>query len=224
MIFKSDFDVELIQHMGSDEMICQAARVSAQAVAAKDTGESEKLIKFLAGNRHGSPFEHTGITFMVTEPIFVTREFHRHRIGWSYNEESSRWRQMEPLFYVPPPNRPLTQVGRTGEYKLVPGTPAQQAILESFAKRNAEESYEYYQTMLDAGIAREVARQVLPVNLYTSFYATCNARSIMNFLSLRMDDTALWEIRQVAQHMFVHFENLFPITADAFCEAGRRAP
>ena len=217
--------VEYIQHMGNDAMICQAAKVSQQALEAKDAGESEKLIKFLASERHGTPFEHTAMTFMITEPIFVTREFHRHRVGWSYNEESSRWRKMDPCFYLPPQNRPVKQIGRTGEYKLT-GTPTLAQWQDDSHHRIeiAQACYDEYERQLEKGIAREVARQVLPVNLYTSFFATCNARSLMHFLSLRQAETALWEIRQVANKAFDIFEGLFPLTAHAFVEAGRIAP
>lgn len=221
-VFRSDFDVHYIQHMGTDEMICQAARVSAEALKAQDAKESERLIQFLADNRHGTPFEHTAMTFMVTEPIFCTREFHRHRIGWSYNEESSRWRVMEPVFYLPPFDRPMSQVGRTGEYRFdaSPETLVRETRAELM--KAAKDAYWRYTNLLEQGVAKEVARQLLPVNLYTSFYATCNARSLMAFLSLRMHETALWEIRQVANQAYEHFEHLFPITAHAFVEAGRR--
>jgi thymidylate synthase (FAD) len=201
--FSSDLSVQYVQHMGSDAMICRAAKVSAQALEAQDAEESARLIKFLADNRHGTPFEHTAMTFMVTEPIFVTREFHRHRIGWSYNEESGRWRKMEARFYLPPVDRPMTQ----------------EVIRESSYK-----AYDEYEFLLKKGIAKEVARQLLPLNLYTSFFATCNARSLMHFLSLRMHKTALWEIRQIANAAYDIFEQYFPLTAHAFVEAGKVAP
>jgi thymidylate synthase (FAD) len=223
--FSHELTVEYIQHMGSDAMICQAAKVSQQAITAKDAGESERLIKFLASERHGTPFEHTAMTFMFTEPIFVTREFHRHRVGWSYNEESSRWRVMDARFYLPPPERPVTQVGRAGEYKLVGSQSVDEYNWATKQRKEvAEFAYERYERQLEFGIAREVARQVLPVNLYTSFFATCNARSLMHFLSLRQAETALWEIRQVANKAYDIFEGLFPLTAHAFVEAGRIAP
>jgi thymidylate synthase (FAD) len=222
--FSSDLSVQYVQHMGSDAMICRAAKVSAQALEAQDAEESARLIKFLADNRHGTPFEHTAMTFMVTEPIFVTREFHRHRIGWSYNEESGRWRKMEARFYLPPVDRPMTQVGRTGEYRfnlteLNTARLAQEVIRESSYK-----AYDEYEFLLKKGIAKEVARQLLPLNLYTSFFATCNARSLMHFLSLRMHKTALWEIRQIANAAYDIFEQYFPLTAHAFVEAGKVAP
>lgn len=220
--FRSDFDVKYKQHMGSDEIICEAAKVSAQGLAAQDAKESERLIKFLANERHGSPFEHTAMTFIVTEPVFCTREFHRHRVGWSYNEESSRWKQLEPVFYIPTLSRPIKQIGKTGDYLLVPDVTQNYDDLTHRRTTLAIAAYREYEAQLAEGVAREVARQVLPVNLYTSFYATCNARSLMHFLSLRMDKTALWEIRQIANQAFAIFKDLFPLTANAFVEAGLR--
>ena len=97
---RNDFDVELVDSMGSDELICRAARVSTLGAASIDTSESAGLIGFLMGNRHGSPFEHNAMMLRVTAPIFVWREFMRHRIGFSYNEESGRYKVLDGVFYV----------------------------------------------------------------------------------------------------------------------------
>src|SRR5690606_27027543 len=120
----------------------------------------------------------------VQAPIFVFREFMRHRIA-SYNEESGRYRELRPVFYVPGPERRLLQVGKPGAYTFEPGSPEQHALVDSEIKASCTQAYESYQRMLDAGIAREVARAVLPVTIYSSMYVTMNARALMNFLSLR---------------------------------------
>jgi thymidylate synthase (FAD) len=120
--FRSDVSVTLIDSMGSDQRICQAARVSTQGAESYETGEAAGLINFLARERHGSPFEHVLFQWLIEAPIFVWREFMRHRIA-SYNEESGRYKQLEPVFYVPDAERPLVQIGKTGNYEFIPGTP-----------------------------------------------------------------------------------------------------
>jgi thymidylate synthase (FAD) len=178
-----------------------------------------------------SPFEHNGMTFLVSAPIFVFREFHRHRVGWSYNESSGRYRELEPVFYVPGRDRRLVQQGKPGSYEFVPGTEEQHEIVEAATRDACLVAYERYQVMLAAGVAREVARGVLPVCTYSSMYATCNARSLMSFLSLRTrtEESAFpsfpqREIEMVAEEMERHFARLMPITHSAFVSAGRVSP
>ena len=134
--------------------------------------QSQGLINYLMRDRHGSPFEHSSMTFLVIAPIFVFREFHRHRAGWSYNEESGRYRRLDPVFYVPGPDRKLVQSGKPGAYYFSPGTPAQHALVTETVEAACKQAYVAYLEMLEAGVAREVARTVLPVGLYSSMYAT----------------------------------------------------
>ncbi len=136
-------------------------------------------------DRHGSPFEHNSMTFFISAPIFVFREFMRHRVGWSYNEESGRYRELEPVFYVPDASRKLVQEGRPGKYVFVEGTPAQYEAVSDTLRESYEQAYAAYRKLLAEGVAREVARAALPVGLFSSMYATCNARSLMHFLGLR---------------------------------------
>ncbi|MEY4492651.1 MAG: hypothetical protein RL085_1062, partial [Actinomycetota bacterium] len=193
--FRSDVTVELVRSSASDSDVLFAARVSTQgeqtlesAAAKVDASEDEKrskgLINYLMRDRHGSPFEHNSMTFYVQAPIFVFREFMRHRIA-SYNEESGRYKQLDPVFYVPGPDRNLVQIGKTGHYEFIPGTAEQTALVEQEARTTSTQAYESYQRMLEAGVAREVARIVLPLNIYSSMYVTMNSRALMNFLSLR---------------------------------------
>jgi thymidylate synthase (FAD) len=215
-----------------------AARVSTQGEqtleAAQeidlDASRSKGLINYLMRDRHGSPFEHNSMTFYVQAPIFVFREFMRHRIA-SYNEESGRYRELNPVFYVPGPERNLVQVGKAGAYDFVPGTAEQTDLAVSEAKRIATAAYESYQGMLAAGIAREVARIVLPLSIYSSMYVTMNARSLMNFLSLRTKREGSHfpsfpqrEIELAAEQMEAVFAELMPLTFAAFNENGRVAP
>lgn len=227
----STFDVELAQNVGSDQFICQAARVSTLGADSYGTSESAGLINFLMKNRHGSPFEHGMMTFRISTPIFVWREFMRHRIGFSYNEQSGRYMELLPVFYIPPTHRPLVQVGKPGHYTLVDGTPEQYDRKIESSTRAFKTAWESYQEQLADGLAKEVARDVLPLATYSSAYVTCNPRSMMSFLSLRTteEDSMFpsypqWEIEQVARKMEDAFKELYPLTYAAFNANGRVSP
>lgn len=234
-IFRSDMSVDLVKHSASDADVIWAARVSTAGEQSldeisKDPAKSAGLINYLARERHGSPFEHTSMTFFISAPIFVFREFMRHRIA-SYNEESGRYRELQPVFYVPSPERKLVQIGKTGAYEFIDGTKEQYDITVRSMKESYVFSYEHYQKMLEAGVAREVARAVLPVGLYSSMYVTMNARALMNFLSLRTSREGSHfpsypqrEIEMVAEKMEEVFARLMPLTHGAFEKSGRIAP
>lgn len=234
-VFLDDVTVELVKHSASDADVIWAARVSTSGETSldeigKDPERSAGLINFLARERHGTPFEHTSMTFFVSAPIFVFREFMRHRIA-SYNEESGRYRELRPIFYVPGRNRPLVQVGKPGAYTYVDGTDEQHSLTVASMKSAYLAAYAEYKKMLDAGVAREVARAVLPVGLFSSMYVTMNARALMNFLSLRTTREGSHfpsypqrEIEMVAEKMEEHFAHLMPLTHAAFEKSGRVAP
>lgn len=234
-IFRSDMSVDLVKHSASDADVIWAARVSTAGEQSldeinKDPAKSAGLINYLARERHGSPFEHTSMTFFISAPIFVFREFMRHRIA-SYNEESGRYRELQPVFYVPSQERKLVQIGKTGSYSFIDGTKEQYDITVRSMKESYVFSYEQYQKMLEAGVAREVARAVLPVGLYSSMYVTMNARALMNFLSLRTSREGSHfpsypqrEIEMVAEKMEEIFARLMPLTHGAFEKSGRIAP
>ena len=233
--FRDDMTVELVKSSASDSDVIWAARVSTAGdksldSVGSDASAAEGLINYLARERHGSPFEHTSMTFFVSAPIFVFREFMRHRIA-SYNEESGRYRELRPVFYVPAKERNLVQVGKPGSYSFAPGTDEQYQLTVASIKDSCTQAYGHYQKMLDAGVAREVARAVLPVTLYSSMYVTMNARALMNFLSLRtaregshFPSYPQREIEMVAEKMEEHFAQLMPITYKAFEKSGRIAP
>jgi thymidylate synthase (FAD) len=236
--FRSDVTVELVRANASDSDVLFAARVSTQGEKTLegaqdenvDAGRSKGLINYLMRDRHGSPFEHNSMTFYVQAPIFVFREFMRHRMA-SYNEESGRYRELNPCFYVPAPERNLLQVGKAGAYDFLPGTPEQFELVSEEVRRTSTEAYNSYQRMLEAGVAREVARIVLPLNIFSSMYVTMNARALMNFLSLRTKREGSHfpsfpqrEIEMVAEKMESHFAELMPYTYEAFGKNGRVAP
>lgn len=211
--------VELIKSNASDEMVCRAAWVSNFGAEAQEKlaepSKQEGLINFLYRERHNSPFEHGSFTFLIDTPIFVAREFMRHRT-WSYNETSARYKELNPRFYMASPYRPLVQSGKIGSYSFVPGTSKQYENLMVNTLGAYYKSWEAYQNMLEDGIAREVARDVLPVGTMTQFYATANPRNVMQFLTLRNDPNALYEIRMVAQEIERLFEQQMPLTYAAY--------
>lgn len=231
---RSDLLVELVDSMGDDTSVVRAAKVSTAGQAAARYVQHEqaapKLIGYLMRNRHGSPFEHTAFTFYVEAPIFVWREIMRHRIA-SYNEESARYRKLGPVFYVPGPERDLVQSGSSAHPRLTPGTTAQHELVETEVVRASVAAYDAYERLLAADVAREVARMVLPVNVYSSAYVTMNARALMNFLSLRVEDEGaaypshpMREIEAVARQFEMIFAEKMPATHAMFLAAGRVAP
>lgn len=236
LAFRDDVTVQLVRSAAADSDVIWSARVSTageQSLEAldQDPEKSAGLINFLMRDRHGTPFEHNSMTFFISAPIFVFREFHRHRAGWSYNESSGRYRELEPVFYVPGPDRKLVQQGRPGRYEFVDGTPEQHDLACERMEAAYRASYTAYQEMLEAGVAREVARAVLPVGLFSSMYATCNARSLMHFLSLRtakenatVPSFPQCEIEMVAEGMEAEWAKLMPLTHAAFEKHGRIAP
>jgi thymidylate synthase (FAD) len=236
--FRSDMTVEMVRSSAHDSDVVFAARVSTMgeqtledAASGTDAGSKDKgLINFLMRDRHGSPFEHNSMTFYVQAPLFVFREFMRHRIA-SYNEESGRYREMRPVFYVPAPSRNLVQVGKAGAYDFIPGDASLTELAVESGKAVATFAYAEYQRQLAGGVAREVARTVLPLSLYSSMYVTMNARSLMNFLSLRtkrpdshFPSFPQREIEMVAELMEEAWKPLMPLTHAAFEAGGRVAP
>ncbi|MEU4155729.1 FAD-dependent thymidylate synthase [Actinoplanes sp. NPDC026670] len=235
--FRTHSSVILDGFMASDDDVIRAAKVSTKAdyvalAAEKDVPvtDKERFIGFLSRDRHGSPFEHNAFRFYVETPLFVAREWFRHRIS-SFNEESGRYKVLAPRFYVPPRERPLKQIGKPGAYQFEQGTDEHYQVVRDEIRQNSIETYARYQGLLAAGTAREVARDVLPVNVFTSFFWTVNARSAMNFLSLRSTFTEakvptfpLWEIDRAAQLVEDQFAQIMPITHAKFVEHGRVAP
>lgn len=235
--FRSDIGVKLVQNVGDDSSIVAAAKVSvegADSVRHLEKEASSGLVRYLMKQRHGTPFEHASLTFHVTAPIFVWREWHRHRIGFSYNEESGRYKTLDPVFYLPDRERPMMKVDG-----WKPGRPKftrceKDHVYDSLVanlKTVYEEAYRRYLWNLDLDIDPGLARDCLPVGIYSSCWVTCNPRSLMAFLSLRTHEPTaaavsypLWEIELAARQCEAEFARLFPITYAAFCEFGRTAP
>jgi thymidylate synthase (FAD) len=233
--FRSDFTVEYVQHCGSDEMIAHAAMVSTgKARSAEPIPEAKLngLLNALISKKHGSCLEHNSITFFIEAPIFVFREWHRHRVPWGYNEASARYmRQMKPVFWMPMENRPLVKEGKSMAPKFVEGTIEQVSTTQTALAEAYTDSWRHYSTIIEAGVANEVARAALPFGLYSSMYATSNLRGIMHFLALRTHEPQakfvsypLIEIDQCARKVEEIVTKLFPVSMRLFNENGRVAP
>jgi len=211
--------VRLVDSMGDDLSIVRAARVSYNAEwrTGEDAGKDEKLIKYLMRNHHTSPFESVTLTFEVKAPIFVLRQWHRHRT-WSYNEVSARYSELPNEFYIPEEAQITCQSEsnkqmRTDEVHPLAGTIAVQI------GRVCAAAFREYKWMLEEGIPRELARLVLPLNTYSHMFATVNLHNFFNFYRLRAHKHAQYEIRVYAEAMFqLIMAHVCPIACLAYLE------
>jgi len=237
--------IKLIEHWGSDERIIEAARMSTNKgfVGWKGDGcrqcggtcldkennkcnkcqngrieeGDEKLLRFLWTNQHTSPFEQCGMSIEVQAPIFVFREWHRHRTQ-SYNEMSARYTQMPDVHYLPSPDRVLGQDNKNKQGSKGQVSPEIQAEFLRRIKLEQEQIYADYQWALDNGISREIARINTPVSRYSRMVASANLLNWLKFLKLRMAENAQWEIRQYANAVTEIVGQLFPRTYSLFQE------
>jgi len=215
--------VRLDDAMATDLSVVNAARVSfARRKEVMDESD-EGLVRFLMRDRHGTPFEHNSFRFHVRAPLFVAREWFRHRVG-SFNEFSMRYARATDDFYVPEADDVRTQVGKPGAYSFDPVTPEVAETTREELRAVYDAAYSAYERLVELGVARELARLVMPVGAYTEFYWTVNARSLMNFVSLRAAETAQREIRRYADACELFFAEKMPVTHAAFVAAGRVAP
>lgn len=216
--------VRLVDWCGDELTIANAARVSFHKESEVMDDTNKGLLNFLLKNRHGTPFEQGFMAqFHIRVPIFVMREWVRHRVGFSYNEESGRYVELRPDFFIPEQVR--TQIGKPGNYTFE--RVEDRGIEEWFKgmlKYHSETGFDLYRQALEYGVAKEQARLFLGVNLYTEFRWTCNARSLMNFLQLRNDLPAQEEIRTYAGALETIFAAKMPNVHKAFEAAGRVAP
>lgn len=190
--------VRLVDVMGDDQSIVRAARVS-YGQGSKGDEADKKLINYLIKNRHTSPFESVTFTFHVKAPIFVFRQWHRHRT-WSYNELSARYTEMKDEFYSPAEWRAQDTKNKQGSVIPLHNDALQYTSNLMYASAVLE-AYKIYETLLAGGVAREMARMVLPVSLYSEMYATVDLHNLFHFLSLRLDPHAQYEIRVYAEAM-----------------------
>lgn len=216
--------VALENFCADDLSVVNSARVSFNKYNEEMKDGDDKLIGFLLKNRHGTPFEQNYFRFRVKAPIFVFREWHRHRIGVSINEWSARYSELQPDFYIPDLENVRSQVGKPGHYQYVPANPELAEEFTYALQYQSTLAFDQYKFYLSKGIAKEQARLFLPVNIYSEMYWSCNARSLMNFLSLRNHEKAQWEIRQYAIALEEIWAKIMPITYQYFIENNRIAP
>jgi thymidylate synthase (FAD) len=207
--------VRLEKYMAEDLDVVNAAKVSFLK-RAKTIGEAEIcLINFLAENHHTSPFEHTAFKFHVKAPIFIFREWHRHRIA-SYNEWSARYSELKNEYYIPEPENVRRQIGKPGRYRFELVSHDQAIEFINTLVIACKESFENYQWAIDLGIAKEQARLFLNVNIYSEMIVTLNAHSLMHFIKLRNSPQAQWEIQQYGAALEYFFKEIMPNTYNAF--------
>lgn len=235
----SDIAVKLVQSMGGDHMVVAAAKVSTSGEEALQfvdapAEDNAGLIRYLMKHRHGTPFEHSALTFYVHAPICVWREWHRHRIGFGYNEESGRYKILEPLFYLPPRDRPMMKVdgwkpGRP-KFLVCDNDDVYNELCDNLTGVY-KHSYDAYLRNLSLGIDPGLARDCLPVGIYSGCWVTCNPRSMMAFLSLRTHEPTatfpsypLYEIEVAARACEEIFKQGWPLTYAAFNDHGRVGP
>ena len=209
--------------MADDLSVVNAARVSFARRKETMDESDEGLVRFLMRERHGTPFEHNSFRFHIRCPIFVAREWFRHRVG-SFNEFSMRYARATDDFYVPAPEDVRTQVGKPGSYSFEPVEPELAEQTRAALEDVYEQAYATYERLVEAGVARELARCALPVGAYTEFFWTVNARALMNFVSLRAAEAAQREIRFYAEAVERFLAERMPVTHAAFVANDRTAP
>jgi thymidylate synthase (FAD) len=208
--------VRLVEHMGSDLSIVRNARVSYDAEwrAGEDEGKDEKLLNYLIKNKHTSPFESCVFTFEVKAPIFVLRQWHRHRT-WSFNEISARYAELPEEFYVPELEQITTQSADNKQMRTDEVNPGAKHIRTIIMVQNTE-AFHAYRALLGNGCPRELARSVLPVGTYSHMFATVDLHNLMHFLKLRLHEHSQYEIRVYAEAMLKLIEPIVPYSVEAF--------
>jgi len=215
--------VRYVDHMGTDTRIVEAARVS-YGQPSKGEEQDKKLIHYLYKNKHTTPFEMCKVTFDIKMPIFVARQYIRHRMQ-AVNEVSARYTELPEEFYIPITWRPQDTKNKQSSINIGNWDPmlpdvassrfseikAREALIE-----HCKESYRLYTDLLYAGVAREMARMVLPLNIYTQFYTTWDLKNLLHFVTLRDDAHAQAEIQEYGRAMKQIITNLFPWTMEAY--------
>jgi len=205
--------VRLVEHMGSDLSVVRSARVSYDADW-RSGGDDEKLIDYLMRNRHTSPFESVVFTFEVKAPIFVFRQWHRHRT-WSFNEVSARYSELPEEYYIPEVSQITTQSKSNKQMRTDVEHP-QSIHLQDMISQQCQQAFWSYHEMIRLGCPRELARGVLPVNTFSRMFATVDLHNLLHFLKLRLHEHAQYEIRVYAQAMLELIEPIVPISVAAW--------
>lgn len=210
--------VRLVDHMGSDLSIVRAARVSYDAAwrAGEDEGKDAKLLNYLIKNKHTSPFESVTFTFEVKAPIFVLRQWHRHRT-WSFNEISARYAELPEEYYVPELEQ-ITMQSTSNKQMRTDEVHAFAPEIRTLIAQTNHDAFQVYKNLIQEGCPRELARSVLPVGTYSHMFATVDLHNLMHFLKLRLHSHSQYEIRVYAQAMLELIEPIVPHSIAAFKE------
>lgn len=210
--------VRLVDYMGSDLSVVRAARVSYDAEwrAGQDSGSDARLIKYLINHQHTSPFEHVAFTWEVKAPLFVIRQWQRHRT-WSYSEVSARYTELPNEFYVPEENKITTQSSDNKQARTSEKHP-EAWIFREHINHISKRNFLYYQEMLKNGCPRELARAILPLNTYSHMFATVNLHNLLKFITLRNHEHAQYEIRVYAEAMLDLIKPIVPVCVEAYME------
>jgi len=214
--------VELIEHMGSDLTIVNSARVSFGKTKDSLDQKDKKLISYLVKHRHTSTFEHNIATFRFVVPLFIRSQHHRHRT-WSYNEISRRYTEVNMRFYEPSAFRTQHASNRQASNVegLIDPLIGQQGIsggdhASYLVRCHHLNSLRLYDQLIENGVCREQARGILPQNLYTEYYGTCNLSNLLKFIDLRTHDGAQWEIQKVAEAVLDIISELWPVAVSSY--------
>ena len=228
--------VSLVDHMGTDLTIVNSARVSFGNQKTELDDKDRRLIKFLVKHKHTSTFEHNVATFKFVVPLFVRSQHHRHRT-WSYNEISRRYTEKNMDFYLPSSFRTQHKSNRQAsnpEELIDPGIWEEgwgqmskyNMTMSELLEIKTKECLETFKTMLDKGVCREQARMILPQNLYTEYYGTCNLSNLLKFVDLRLHEGAQWEIQKVAEACLDIVSDLWPVAVGSYrrIKSGEETP
>jgi len=203
--------VRYIDHLGSDRRIVEAARISYKSPSKGDEAD-KKLINYLWKNRHTSPFEMVKLTLNIKMPIFIMRQYVRHRMQ-NLNEVSARYTELPNEFYIPEKWR--KQDAKNKQSSVQTEDLDNKALSDAFSL-NCQRQYEFYQDLLKCGVAREMARMVLPVNIYTEIYTCWDLKNLLHFTQLRSDGHAQSEIQEYSNAIGLIVKELFPWTWEAY--------
>ena len=209
--------VGLIDHLGSEATIVNAARVSFGKLKKEIDERDVTLLHYLIDNKHTSPLEHLVFTFSIHCPLFIRGQWHRHRT-WSYNEISRRYTEVDLEFYTPPK---LRRQAETNRQASVDSPDFEDTALRKMIAEQNERSLALYNTLLEAGVCREQARGVLPQNMMVTFWGTVNLNNLLHFLELRDSEHAQWEIREYAKAIKKLIKPIIPNVASYFEKHGQ---
>ena len=213
--------VRLFEYMGNDLSIVRNARVSYNTEwrMGEDAGKDEKLIRYLLNNKHTSPFESVVFTFDIKCPIFIARQWHRHRT-WSYNEISARYTEVLDDYYIPEPENIGVQSKDNKQARNVNEGLDILTVADIRYKliQESRAAYLQYGSLLRLGCPRELARSILPLNMYTHFFGTVDLHNLLHFIKLRSHSHAQWEIQQYSNALLELITPIVPVTIAAFKE------